>query len=161
MRRWVFFELNNKLGNIDDQTTRTNFFELNEHKKDETPTTLGLLGIREYTVCFSLSDSSLHFAVSIGNLDRVRMLIQHDPSLKDQTDEKGWIPLHIACSRGQLECVKLLAAFSDHNLEQETPTGYTSMHLAAMNGHVNCMMVSLPQMIIEVCFICYGFSPWN
>ena len=84
---------------------------------------------------------SLHIAVSTGNIERVQELIQHNPSLKDQTDEKGWIPLHVGCSSGQLECVKLIAV-SGGNLEQETPTGYTSMHLAAMNGHVNCMMVS-------------------
>ncbi|XP_028395068.1 uncharacterized protein LOC114519182 [Dendronephthya gigantea] len=83
---------------------------------------------------------SLHVAVSTGDTDRVHELIQHNPSLKDQTDEKGWIPLHVGCASGQLECVKLIAV-SGGNLEQETPTGYTSMHLAAMNGHVNCMMV--------------------
>ena len=79
--------------------------------------------------------------MSTGDTDRVQELIQHNPSLKDQTDEKGWIPLHVGCASGQLECVKLVAV-SGGNLEQETPTGYTSMHLAAMNGHVNCMMVS-------------------
>ena len=84
---------------------------------------------------------SLHVAVSTGNTERVQELIQHNPSLKDQTDEKGWIPLHVGCAAGQLECIKLIVV-GGSNLEQETPTGYTSMHLAAMNGHVNCMMVS-------------------
>ena len=80
-------------------------------------------------------------AVSTGNTERVQELIKHNRYLKDQADEKGWIPLHVGCAAGQLECVKLIVV-GGGNLEQETPTGYTSMHLAAMNGHVNCMMVS-------------------
>ena len=83
---------------------------------------------------------SLHSAVASGNVERVKELMQHNPSLKEQTDEKGWTPLHVGCANGQLECVKVIALCGG-NLEQETPTGYTSMHLAAMNGHVNCMMV--------------------
>ena len=90
---------------------------------------------------FRVLGPSLHAAVANGDLERVKELMQHDTSLKQQTDEKGWIPLHVGCANGQLDCVKLIAV-SGGNLEEETPTGYTSMHLAARNGHVNGRMVS-------------------
>ena len=77
----------------------------------------------------------------MGNLERMRELIEVNPLMKSAKDERGMTPLHLASSKGHIDCVQWLAV-SGVDLADETPTGYTAMHLAAMNGHVSCMMVS-------------------
>ena len=89
----------------------------------------------------SVQGKSIHEAARIGNLERMKELIEVNPLMKNAKDERGMTPLQQASSNGHVDCVKWLAV-SGVDLAEETPTGYTAMHLAAMNGHVNCMKVS-------------------
>ncbi|CAH1794890.1 unnamed protein product [Owenia fusiformis] len=83
---------------------------------------------------------TIHQAAKSNNLRRIQELANHNASLINSTDEKGWRTLHVATSEGNLDIVKWLSV-NAANLNAETPTGYTAMHLGALNGHVNCMMV--------------------
>ncbi|XP_072044522.1 uncharacterized protein [Amphiura filiformis] len=87
-----------------------------------------------------LQGPSIHECCKDGNLDRVKVLVQHNAKLKHTPDERGWTPLHISSARGRLDIVRWLAA-NDTKLEDLTPTGYTALHMAAMNGHLNVIMV--------------------
>ncbi|KAK7508018.1 hypothetical protein BaRGS_00000983 [Batillaria attramentaria] len=88
-----------------------------------------------------LTGPTIHEAVSSGNLERVRELLDTFPEMKDFKDDSGWTPLHLAAANGHVEIIKWLTSSGRDDLDVETPTGYTPTHVAAMNGHINALMV--------------------
>jgi cytohesin len=74
----------------------------------------------------------IHEAAFDGDLQRVKSLVQADPSLVFSKDEaSGRTPLHIAADRGQVELVEfLLAHGADVNAKDND--GYTPLYLAAV-----------------------------
>ncbi|XP_070186477.1 uncharacterized protein [Littorina saxatilis] len=88
-----------------------------------------------------LSGPSIHDACRSGDLERVKVLLDKFPEMKDFKDESGWTPLHLAAGNGHVNIIKWLTSAGRDDLDVETPTGYTPTHVAAMNGHINAVMV--------------------
>uniref|UniRef100_A0A672FE66 Uncharacterized protein n=1 Tax=Salarias fasciatus TaxID=181472 RepID=A0A672FE66_SALFA len=63
--------------------------------------------------------AALHEAVLSGNLDCVKLLVQHGADIH-QRDEEGWTPLHMACSDGFPHIARfLLSLGADPTLEND------------------------------------------
>ncbi|XP_042341778.1 protein phosphatase 1 regulatory subunit 27b [Plectropomus leopardus] len=63
--------------------------------------------------------AAIHEAVLSGNLDCVKLLVQHGADIH-QRDEEGWTPLHMACSDGFPHIARyLLSLGADPELENE------------------------------------------
>lgn len=88
-----------------------------------------------------LSGTTIHEAVTAGDLKRIKELLETFPEMKDFKDDSGWTPLHLAAANGHIDIIKFLTASGRDDLDVETPTGYTPTHVAAMNGHINALMV--------------------
>ena len=77
--------------------------------------------------------SSLPLAAGVGNLARVRSLVEQGADV-DAKDELGWTPLHWAASLGRTETVEFLAA-KGANVNARDNRGNTPLHDAAAAGH--------------------------
>lgn len=93
----------------------------------------------------------LGMACATGNLDRVRELIDHDPSLVNRLSDYAscyigcGAPLKNAAARGHIDVVKLLLERgADPNLPEEgiAPDGH-ALYSAAANGHFDIVMLLL------------------
>ncbi|CAN9510779.1 unnamed protein product [Ophioblennius macclurei] len=63
--------------------------------------------------------AALHEAVLSGNLDCVKLLVQHGADIH-QRDQEGWTPLHMACSDGFPHIARfLLSLGADPTLEND------------------------------------------
>ncbi|KAH9156218.1 hypothetical protein AeRB84_001849 [Aphanomyces euteiches] len=63
-----------------------------------------------------LSGTALHFAVSLGNIDVARILLDSaQATIKVKRPSDGYTPMHIACERGMKEMVLFLAARNAFN----------------------------------------------
>jgi ankyrin repeat protein len=90
------------------------------------------------------ADVDICTAASAGDLDRVKELLGHDPTLADRVSDyvtyylASGAPLKNAAARGHLEIVKLLLDHgADPNLREEgiAPKGH-ALYAAAANGHL-------------------------
>ncbi|HEV8358953.1 MAG TPA: ankyrin repeat domain-containing protein [Candidatus Thermoplasmatota archaeon] len=71
-------------------------------------------------------------AAAIGDADRVRTLLAHQPGLVKATSGDGWTPLHLAAHFGQQECVRaLLAGGAEVDARSANANGNTPLHAAA------------------------------
>jgi len=77
--------------------------------------------------------SEIHDAARNGDVEKVKSLLQANPSLVSSKDENGNLPLHSASSRGQTEVAAvLLAGKADPNAKGQN--GGTPLHAAAAGG---------------------------
>ncbi|XP_028307605.1 protein phosphatase 1 regulatory subunit 27b [Gouania willdenowi] len=68
---------------------------------------------------YSSGMAAIHEAVLSGNLECVKLLIQHGADIH-QRDEEGWTPLHMACSDGFPHIARfLLSLGADAELEND------------------------------------------
>jgi ankyrin repeat protein len=76
--------------------------------------------------------AAIHVASREGNVEIVRILLQHgaDPTLQT---EKGYTPLHFACFSGNADLVRLLLGHGV-DVDAKTSDGSTSLHVAAHYG---------------------------
>jgi ankyrin repeat protein len=72
----------------------------------------------------------IHRAAYDGDFDKVKEIIEGDPSQINVQDEQGFTPLHLASGKGHTEIVEFLLNHGA-DIELETCTGHTPMMLAA------------------------------
>ena len=81
--------------------------ELVRHKANPNVTTWG-------------HDTPLHNAVSVGDVDGVRLLLQHKANVNQATLDSKETPLHVASSRGRIPIVRILleAGADEHSINR-------------------------------------------
>ena len=79
--------------------------------------------------------ATIHSAVSNGNLNRVRTLLNQGVPVNTQNDA-GWTPLFRAAVRDRLNMVRLLLE-RGANVNARTRRNETPLHAAASSGHLN------------------------
>ncbi len=77
-------------------------------------------------------------AAAAGDVDRVRALLDTDPSLRDAHARDGWTPLHLAGHFRQTATIELLLA-RDHRQS----SAYTALHEAAAIGNADVVRLLL------------------
>lgn len=81
----------------------------------------------------------LHYAVDIGNLEMVNVLLKNKADVT-QTTSQGHTPLHIAAVKDSTEIAEALLQHMSHDksndfINAQTLDGSTSLHLAARSGN--------------------------
>ena len=76
-----------------------------------------------------------------GNVDRVKELLDEDPSLVEMRDAKGLTPLHVAASRGQDKVAQLLLDYGADVTGPSTEDQWTPLMFAAYRGHLEAVKV--------------------
>lgn len=76
----------------------------------------------------AMENHEIHGAVTQGELDRVRDLLQAEPELVNRRDAKGRTPLHLAANAGHEAIAELLI---DHGADLEARTGSNDTYLPA------------------------------
>ncbi|XP_063422906.1 ankyrin repeat and protein kinase domain-containing protein 1-like [Mytilus trossulus] len=75
---------------------------------------------------------ALHYAVEVGNLDMVRILMKHGAPL-NYSDNKGYQAIHIATQNGDTEMLNFLISHGANVSSAKTlKEGYTPLHIAAL-----------------------------
>jgi len=77
--------------------------------------------------------AAIHVAAHIGNMNRVKALLNQGVPVNTRTDD-GWTPLHIAAKNGKLEVVKELLR-RGARVNARNHWGYTPLHYAISWGH--------------------------
>jgi hypothetical protein len=100
---------------------------------------------------FEDQDSLLTFATRLGNLEIVKLILEHSKDLGPDQQSKAdrTTPLFIASQGGHLEIAKLLI---DHGADPNTPrsiSGATPLFIASQNGHADIVKL----------LIAYGVDP--
>jgi ankyrin repeat protein len=81
------------------------------------------------------SDSTpLHYAASAGNLNTVRLLLQHETSTAYMADKKGLYPIHTAAKCGRTSVIKELIEQVPDSDELLDKDGRNFLHIAIMSG---------------------------
>ncbi|KAI3766586.1 hypothetical protein L2E82_16650 [Cichorium intybus] len=83
----------------------------------------------------------IHVAVSRGQTDIAKMLLERCPYIANQKDKNGSLALHGACRSGQLEITSMLLRMEPDQALQFDNNGYTPLHLAAINGNLAILEV--------------------
>ena len=76
-----------------------------------------------------------------GKLDRVKELLDEDPSLVEMRDAKGLTPLHVAASRGQDKVAQLLLDRGADVTGPSTEDQWTPLVFASYRGHLEAVKV--------------------
>ncbi|XP_010253196.1 PREDICTED: putative E3 ubiquitin-protein ligase XBAT31 [Nelumbo nucifera] len=89
--------------------------------------------------CIATQEHGLFTAVQAGDLDKIQLLLERDPSLLHQTTVFDRLSaLHIAAASGQIEVLSSILDRSIHpdilNRHKQTP-----LMLAAMHGKISCV----------------------
>jgi cytohesin len=71
-------------------------------------------------------ESTVHFAVASGDIERVEGLLKDDPQLLSSKDDCGQTPLHYAARRGSRQLVELLLA-KGAQINAQDSVGYTPL----------------------------------
>jgi ankyrin repeat protein len=91
-----------------------------------------------------------HLDSEEGNVDKVKVVVDHVESyLKEENNDKN-TPLHLAAEEGHVEVVQLLLErCSTLDLEVKNAHGNTLLHQATMNGHDKVVQVLLDHAATE------------
>ncbi|CAK9860712.1 unnamed protein product [Sphagnum jensenii] len=92
-----------------------------------------------------------HLDSEEGNVDEVKVVVDHVESyLKDENNDKN-TPLHLAAEGGHVDVVQLLLErCSTLDLEVKNAHGNTLLHQATMNGHDEVVQVLLDHAATEI-----------
>jgi palmitoyltransferase len=93
----------------------------------------------DVNVVDSRGNSGLHYAVSKGNMELVRLFLEHrcDVSVKNKAD--GHTALHWAVAKNDFEAVRLLLEKGGADVLCGDGRGYNAIHTASMHGHLNML----------------------
>ncbi|KAF9661600.1 hypothetical protein SADUNF_Sadunf19G0085700 [Salix dunnii] len=88
--------------------------------------------------------TALHAAITAGNHETVRRLLEKEEKLAKTTDENGWSPLHYVAYFSRwidISAVKVLLEYdaSAAYIVETTEKKRTALHIAAIQGHVGVM----------------------
>jgi ankyrin repeat protein len=83
------------------------------------------------------------FAARFGNIEVLKLLIEHDASMILQPDKRKATALHMACSHGHLGVVKLLLETDASNIEAVDCAKRTPFDYAAEGGHTDIVALML------------------
>lgn len=90
-------------------------------------------------------NTALHIACKVGHCPQiVRILLQWETSMVNQTNKKGWTPLHIAARSGNREIVQMLVD-SGADVNAVDPLLRVPAHLAALRGFKESLQALLDQ----------------
>ncbi len=92
-----------------------------------------------------LGETPLHLACKNGNLDRVRLLLNHPSGVDvNAQDHNGWTPLHEACFNNQIACVEKLLSLEKLDLSvQGGEERVTALQEAVCCNHVDLVRLFL------------------
>jgi hypothetical protein len=112
----------------------------------------------------------LHLAAGLGNVDILRMLLEHygaehlhtpprlDPDMSMLSMFVLQAPLHHAVQAGSLECVALLLEHGHAVDGQTAHLSRTPLHLAALLGRVNIVQLLLEHGVCSACLAVAAFA---
>ncbi|MBS4164674.1 Uncharacterized protein PRO82_002005 [Candidatus Protochlamydia amoebophila] len=94
----------------------------------------------------------LSMAISMGQVEVARLLLEVGAKTDFQQCYDGWLPWYWAVFRGNLEIIKLLLEFSTdlHEINAEDENGMTILHLATRDLHLEMMELLLSQEKIDL-----------
>jgi len=91
-----------------------------------------------------------HLGSEEGNVDKVKVVVDHVESYLKEQNKHGNTPLHLAAEEGHVEVVQLLLErCSTLDLEVKNADGNTLLHQATMNGHDKVVQVLLDHAATE------------
>ncbi|UNQ73406.1 ankyrin repeat domain-containing protein [Infirmifilum sp. NZ] len=103
--------------------------------------------------------SELHFAAGIGDLEKIRMLLERGADINAR-DNIGWTPLHFAAIAGKLDVARLLIE-KGADVNARGVFGDTPLHYAAMNGHLDVVKLLVDSGADVDARDEYGRTPWD
>ena len=99
----------------------------------------------------------LHFAVTLGKLDDVRLLVENKQCKPMQRDQVGFAPFHMAAIVGNVQVFKYCVTECNCNPACPGPLGLTPLHLASELGHLDIVKYLVDiQQIDPLCEDEYG-----
>lgn len=81
--------------------------------------------------------TALHYAVSYGNTDIIRTILDFDYSTVDMKNYEGLSALQIAAKDDNLEAIRIIVKEGHANIDEVDSKGLTALHYAAANGNFN------------------------
>ena len=87
-----------------------------------------------------MSDTPLHDAVTSGDIDRARKLLEHGRYDVNCMDERSRTPLHHACSYGYVDMVRMLISEFQADTALQNVGGHTPLQSAAYRGQVEAVL---------------------
>jgi ankyrin repeat protein len=91
-------------------------------------------------IAISGNVTALMLAVSKGNIDTVKLILDNGASV-NITDDDGASALDWACMVDSPEILKLLLSHGKANLNVNNRRGFRPIHLAAMSGTLDCLKI--------------------
>ncbi len=73
-------------------------------------------------------------AAEEGDINKVELILEENPTLLNSKDENGAMPLHVAASRGHRNVAELFIA-KGAKINAKDHEGQTPLHHAALNNH--------------------------
>ncbi|XP_057335470.1 putative ankyrin repeat protein RF_0381 [Microplitis mediator] len=114
------------------------------HKRDKITKLLVKKGVIVETSFLFISP--LYYAVRVGDIKLVKMMLIFKGADVNSSRRKGTSPLHVAAWRGHHKIFKLLIqnrARVDSAFTRPIKNGFTPLHLACLNNKVKCVKVLL------------------
>ncbi|MDP0588885.1 MAG: ankyrin repeat domain-containing protein [Candidatus Endonucleobacter bathymodioli] len=119
------------------------------NKKGFTPLHFAVLQAKKESIKLLLaakasSNTALHFAIQVGNIECLRLLLDVENILVNVPNDEGYTPLHYAVKTDQAEIVKVLLTVDGiHQVQKMNKQGNTPLHVAIMRGNIEVIKALL------------------